>query len=279
MQQYLKEEEAAAEAAKRFTAAFGGIKNAVVRKSQKNMFGLYVKYPLFVALCLGAIAAVFILQFAFSLFDAMYIVCEIILAAGLVFVSAVLLRTWAVVIRNATLAEEIVYYNGGVKCMVTSVSGGGKKVEWEDASLYLHNDDFELIESKTKQYNPLFYKKIHGHSRGFAFFDAGALVSTFFDGANVVSDNNGETVMSTGFKFKTEYGVLKYIEVTGFYDECYENNFPIMTISAQSKSYTFRYEFSDVNVPNFRLILPDRTKEGAKLFFLTLPADKNIYIN
>lgn len=278
--QYLDDQKALSDAAERFRAAFGGIENAVVLKSQKNAFGLYVKYPLLIFLCAAVVAAVFIVQFVFSYFDAMYIVCEVVLTAGLAFVIILLVRTWLVVIKNAGLAEEITYYNGEVKCLVTTVSGGGKKIEWEDASLYINGDSFELIESKTKKYNPIFYKKIHGHSRGYKFFNCDALVSTFFgDNATVLSDDGRAVELSSGFKFGIEYGVLKYIELTGFYDECYENNFPILSISAQSKSYTFRYEFTQVNVPNFRLILPDRTKECAKLFFAELPEDKNIFPN
>lgn len=277
--QYLEDEKKLQEISSRFRAVFGSVNNSVVLKSQKNTFGLYVKFPLFIGLLLALAAAVYIIQFALESFDALYIVCEVILTLGIAFVIVLMTRTWIKTIKNAKQAEEITYYKtADSRFLVTKIAGGGNKFEWADASLFISGDDFELIESKTKKYNPLFYKKLHGHSRGYRFFDVDFLVSTFFEGMTVLSDENGVVTLSSGFKFAIEYDVLKYVEVEGFYDECYENNFPLLSILPQSKSYVFKYEFTSVNVPNFRLILPDRTNEGAKLFFLELPEDKNIII-
>ena len=277
--QYLEEEKQCRVAAERFKAAFDSIDNAVILKSQKNAFGLKIKYPLLIVLCLLAVAAVFVVQFALSLFDAMYIVCEVIIAAAMLFFSALLARTWAATVKNARLAEKITYYRGKETFLVTEITGGGHKIEWADASLYVKGDVFELIESPTKEYTPYFYKKIHGHSRGYRLLNSDTVVKAFFDGATVVSDEGGTVELSNGFRFCIEFDKLKYIEIVGFYDECYENNFPLLTVTPQSRSYTFRYDFTAVNVPNFRLILPDRAAECAKLFFAELPPDKNIIIN
>lgn len=288
--QYIDDEKRAREAAEKFAAAFNKIENAAVYKSQKNTFGLYVKFPLFMFLLALLLTAVIILQVMLSLYDPIYIVCEVVIFVSSVFLYVVFIRTWLLTIKNAKLAEKITYYNGKKKCMVTEITGGGSKIEWADASLYMKGDDFELIESDKKEYNRFFYKKLHGHSRGFRLFDAETIVKAFFDGATVIpSDdtvvndadkNNGEVIrLSSGFSYCIEYGSLKYFEIDGFYDECYENNFPIMSIKPQSKSYVFRYDFTAINTPNFRLVLPDRAAEGAKLFFVNLPDDNNIVVN
>lgn len=37
----------------------------------------------------------------------------------------------------------------------------------------------------------------------------------------------------------------------------------------------FRYEFEQIDRPNFRLILPEITLEACKMYFLELPSDKD----
>ena len=278
--QYLEEEKGCREAAGKFAAAFDGVNNAVIMKSQVNGFGLKVKYPLLITLCLLAVAAVFVLMFSLRLFDVMFIVCVVIITAVMLFFATLLVRTWLITIKNSKLAEKITYYRGKNVWLVAEITGGGRKIEWDGISFYIKGDDFELVESPTKQYNPYFYKKLHGHSRGHKLLKSETIVKAFFDGATVLSDDGNIVCMSSGFKFCVEHGTLKYFEIEGFYDECYENNFPLLSIKPQSRSYVFRYDFTAVNVPNFRLILPDRSVECAKLFFTEIPRDdKNIFIN
>ena len=277
--EYLEEEKKCREAAERFTAAFSKVENAIVFKSQSNYFGVKIKYPLLLSLCVLLVTVIFVFQFTFELYDFMFIICEVVTVGAMVFFFVLIVKTWFLTMKNAKIAEKMIYYNGDKKCLVTEITDGGTKIEWNGASLYMSGDDFELIESKDKKYYPYFYKRIHGHSRGFRLFNPDNIIGMFFNGATVLSDENGKTVMSSGFTFTIEYDSLKEFEIIGFYDECYENNFPVMSISTQSKNYVFKYEFAAVNVPNFRLILPERSKECAKLFFLELPKDRNIFPN
>lgn len=261
-----------------FKTAFTNVENATIIKSQKNSFALYVKYPLILFLLILVVATVYIIQLTVGYYDALYIVCEIVLTIGLTFVSIVLIRTWIRVISNAKVAEEIVYYNKDVRCHVVDVKYAGEKIECENGSLYIEGDDFELIEGEGKEYKAYYYKNMHGHSRGYLATNIEWLEKVFFVGAKVLADDENGVLLSSGFRFKISHNQLSSYTICGFYDECYENNFGIVSFMSQSKSYQFEYKFKEVNSPSFRLMLPVRSREGARLFGLDLPEHRNIII-
>lgn len=276
--EYFDEQKKLDEVAEMFSNAFCSIENASIVKSQKNSFSSYVKFPLVIGLAVLLVVLMYVIQFAFSFFDAMYVICEVILTVGVAFAVVVLIRTWRRELANAVWTEKIQYYNGKSRLQVTEVANGGRKIEWNRGSLYIEADDFELIEGAGKEYKPYYYKKMHGHSRGYSVTDIDWLLSVYFNGASVVSNENGIVQLSTGFEFCIEYGMLKYFVINGFYHECYENNFPIMSFMSMSKRYAFRYEFSAINVPQYKLILPERTSVGAEIYNLELPNDENVLI-
>lgn len=273
---YLDIEKSISEAKRRFTDAFLGIRNARIKKTQRNDFALRFKYPLLILLCVVCMAAVIVFQVMWQQTDWLYIVCESVIGVGLVAFIVLLSVSWRYTVMNARRAETIEYYNGKIRCVSSVVAGGGRKAEWEEARFFFTpKGEFELFEGGQKTYSPFVFKKFRGHSRNYVLLDAEAIVANFFEGAEVVSDDGRNVALSSGFRFCVEDGVLRYFEIEGMYSECYENNFPIYAPFTVSSSYVFRYEFEQIDRPNFRLILPEITREACKMYFLELPSDKD----
>lgn len=281
MKSYTDIEKELAAARDEFSGAFNAVENAVIVKSQSNKFALRFKYPLLIALCLLIVAAIVVFQVIWKQYDVIYFVCEGIIGVAFAAFIVLLSVTWHYTVKNSKCVERITYYKGGekgVKCLYTEITGGGQKAEWEQARFYFKGNEAELFEGNGKIYNPFLYKKIRGHSRGYALLDSDALLQTFFNGSEVVSSENGTTVLSSGFSFTVENGVLKNFTIEGMYNECYENNFPLYAPLSVSRYYTFRYEFTRVNVPNFRLHLPDVTSQACEFYFVQPPEDDHIVV-
>lgn len=281
MKSYSEIEKELAAAREEFKAAFDGVENAVIKKSQVNKFALRFKYPLLIALCLVIVAAVIVFQVIWKQYDVVYFVSEAVIGVAFAAFIVLLSVTWRYTIKNAKCAERIAYYKGGekgVKCLYTEITGGGQKVEWEQARFYFKGNEAELFEGNGKIYNPYLYKKIRGHSRGYALLDSDALLQTFFNGSEVLSSANGTTTLSSGFTYTLKNGQLKSFTIEGMYDECYENNFPLIAPLSLSRFYVFRYEFSQINVPNFRLRLPDITRRACEFYFVQPPEDDRIVV-
>lgn len=268
-------------ARKAFKDAFDSIRNAKITKSQRNEFAMRFKYPLSMAVCAAVIAAIVVIQVVFAQYDWLYIVCEAVICVAMVSAIVILSVTWFYTRRNAKAAERITYYSPeeGVRYLYTAITGGGEKVEWADASLYLRGNEAELFEGNGKEYNPYLYKKIRGHSRGYVFLSSENLLGNFFSGYEVLSREGGAWKLSSGFSFKLgEDGRLLEMEIKGMYNECYENNFPLVALFPVSRSYTFTYKFSEVNVPNFRMYLPEVTRTACEFYFIPPPQDKGIVV-
>lgn len=279
MENYIEIENTLKAERDRFVDAWGRISNARIRKTQTNGFGLKAKYPLLIALCILVIAAVLVVQFVFAQYDVWYIVCECIILLSMCAAVVLLSISWNVTLKNAKLAETIEYYNGSIKCVTSEISGGGKKVEWEQARFYfLGEDRAELFDGGEKVYQPFVYKKMRGHSRNYVLLDGETLAANFIDGATVVKQEGGVTELNNGFRYKITDGNLEWFEIKGMYSECYENNFPIYAPLTTSKSYVFRYEFEEINRKNYHMILPEITRYAAEFYFVDLPKDDNILI-
>ena len=271
---YLEIEARLTEAKKRFSDAFDAVENARIIKTQRNDFALRCKFPLLMLLCLVGIAAVIVFQILLEQFDAMYIVCECIIIVALTAFFVLLAVSWSINLKNAKCAEIIEYYNGKTKCLTSEVTGGGRKVEWSEARFYFsRKGEAELFEGGAKTYSPFAYKKIRGHSRNYVLLSSAAIVANFFEGAEVLGDADGVVSLSSGFRFRATDGVLAWFEIQGMYSECYENNFPIYAPLSASSSYLFRYEFDSVNRKNYKIILPEITRDACKYYFLRLPSD------
>ncbi len=281
MKSYSEIEKELACARDEFKAAFDGVENAVITKSQVNKFALRFKYPLMIALCLFIVAAVVVFQVIWKQYDVVYFVCEGIIGVAFAALIVLLSITWHYTVKNAKCAERMTYYKGGdkgVKCVYTEITGGGQKVEWEQARFYFKANEAELFEGNGKIYNPYLYKKIRGHSRGYALLDSDFILQVFFNGCEVISSVDGTTALSSGFSYTAKNGKLIGFVIEGMYDECYENNFPLFAPFSVSRSYTFRYDFSQVNVPNFRLYLPDITRQACEFYFVQPPEDSRIVV-
>ena len=264
-----------------FKSAFGGIKNAKVIKSQRNGFALKFKYPLLMLVCAAIVAAVIAIQIVFEQYDPIYIICECIICLAMTISIVMFAITWRITILNAGCAETIVYYapDDGVKCLYTTVTKGGEKIEWTEACLYLRGNEAELFEGNGKQYDPFLYKKVRGHSRGFALLNCGNLIANFFNGCDVISHDGGKWELSSGFSFFVdENGLLSWFSIDGMYNECYENNFPLYAPFSVSRQYVFTYRFTEVNVPNFRMHLPELTRTACEFYFVNPPEDPRIII-
>lgn len=254
-----------------FATAFDKVENARIVKSQVNTFGLKLKFPLIVVLSLALIAGIIIMQIAFSQYDVLFIVCEAIIIVALAIIIAVSVPTFIITLKNAACAEVIHYLGGKNRCLLTEVTRGGTKAEWSDASFYFTDKDIELIEGGKKEYQPFLYKKIRGHSRGYALLDSAAIIKNFFEGAEVIYAEDGEYRLSSGFCFKIDYDQLIWFEINGMYSECYEHNFPLYAFMPTSKSYVFRYTFTEVNVANFTIRMPDEIREACAYYFIQPP--------
>lgn len=262
----------------RFSEAWESVENARIVKTQRNGFALRFKYPLLISFCLLVIAAVFVVQFVFAQFDALYIVCECIIVLAMAVGIFVLSVSWFWNVRNAKCAEVIDYLRSEPKCVVSEIAGGGMKVEWEEARFYFRGDQAELFEGGVKEYRPFVYKKMRGHSRNYALLDLEALTANFFDGATVVSEENDTTALSSGFRFHLSDGKLDWFEIEGMYSECYENNLPIFALFGASKSYVFRYAFTELNRKHYRMVLPDIVRDACKYYFLEEPRGEGVVI-
>lgn len=279
MQNYIDIENSIKEVRSRFVSAWEGISNARIKKTQRNGFGLKAKYPILIALCVLAIAAVLVVQFVFAQYDVWYIVPECIILLAMSVAVVLLAISWNITLKNAKRAETIEYYNGNIKCVTSEIAGGGKKVEWENARFYfLGADKAELFDGGSKVYQPFVYKKMRGHSRNYALLDGETLAVNFIDGAEVIKQDGGVTELNNGFKFKITDGKLEWFEIKGMYSECYENNFPIYAPFTTSRYYVFRYEFEEINRKNYHMILPEITRYAAEFYFVDLPKDDNILI-
>lgn len=281
MNVYEQAEKRLSEAREAFSSAFSGVKSAVVIKSQRNDFAMRLKYPLLMLVCAAIIAAVVTLQIVFSQHDPLYIVCECIICVAMVASMVLFSITWHITRRNAKCAEKITYYSPapGKHFMYTEVTGGGEKVEWADACLYLRGNDAELFEGGGKQYDPFLYKKVRGHSRGFALFDLANILENFMNGCEVTSCEDGKWRLSSGFGFDIAAdGTLSGFYIEGMYNECYENNFPLFAPFSVSRTYTFGYRFTEVNAPNFRMRLPDITRTACDFYFVPPPDDPLIVV-
>ena len=281
MNVYEQAERELSEAREAFSSAFGGTENAAVIKSQRNDFALRFKYPLLMLVCAVIVAAVVVIQVVFKQFDALYIVCECIICLAMAACIVLFAITWYITRRNARAAEAITYYSPepGKRFLYTEIAGGGEKIEWADACLYLRGDAAELFEGNGKQYSPFLYKKVRGHSRGYALFDLGNILGNFMDGCDVISHEGNVWRLSSGFSFAVaEDGTLAYFEIKGMYDECYENNFPLYAPFSVSRSYVFTYRFTAVNAPNFRMHLPDITRTACDFYFVPPPDDPRIVV-
>ncbi len=266
-------------ARERFLAAWSEIKNARIKKTQYSGFGLKAKYPLLMALCAVVIAGLLVPQFILKMYDVWYIVCEVIIILAMCGAIWLLAISWKYTIMNAKCSETIEYYNGGIKCVMSEIAGGGRKVEWEKARFYFVGEDkAELFDGGAKQYRPFVYKKIRGHSRNYVLLDGETIAVNFIDGARVKSEENGVTELDNGFRFETQGTTLKWFEIKGMYSECYENNFPIYAPLTTGRSYIFRYEFETVNRENYTMLLPQITRLAAEYYFTELPKDPNILI-
>ena len=139
MNVYEQAERELSEAREAFSSAFGGTENAVVIKSQRNDFALRFKYPLLMLVCAVIVAAVVVIQVVFRQFDALYIVCECIICLAMAACIVLFAITWHITRRNARAAEAITYYSPepGKRFLYTEIAGGGEKIEWADACLYL----------------------------------------------------------------------------------------------------------------------------------------------
>lgn len=271
---YVEIEQQLADAKTRFKTAFDGVENARIVKTQRNNFALRFKFSLLMLLCLVGIAAVIIFQILLNQFDVLYIVCECIIITALTAFFVLLAVSWRLNLRNAKCAEIIEYYNGKTKCIYSEIAGGSFKVEWADARFFFTpKGDAELFEGGSKTYSPFSYKKIRGHSRNYVLLDADAIIANFFEGAEVLDDADGVVTLSGGFRFKTVGDTIEWFEIIGMYSECYENNFPIWAPLSASGAYTFRYEFTSVNRRNYKIILPEITRDACKYYFLRSPAD------
>ncbi len=276
---YIEIEEKLSDARTRFADAFGAIKNARIIKKQANNFALRFKYVLLMLLCVAGIADVVVFQVVLRQFDPLYIVCECVIIVALTAFIVLLAISWRINLQNAACCEIIDYYNGGIKCLYSTVAGGGSKVEWEAARFYFtKKGEAELFEGGAKEYRPFVYKKIRGHARNYVLLSAEAILANFFDGSEVTSDDGETVTLSSGFSFTVRGGTLVRFEITGMYSECYENNFPLYAPLSASSSYTFTYEFTEVNAPGFRLILPEIVRDACRFYFLTPPSDENIHI-
>ena len=281
MNAYLEIEQRLDAAKERFSSAFDAVKNARIVKTQRNNFALRCKFPLLMLLCVVGIVAVLVFQLMFRQFDALYIVCECIIIVALTAFFVLLAISWSINLKNAKCAEVIEYYNGKTKCLMSEITGGGRKVEWSEARFFFSKkDEAELFEGGAKTYSPFSYKKIRGHSRNFVLLSSEAIVSNFFVGAEVIGEEDGIVALSSGFRFCEKDGALAWFEIQGMYSECYENNFPIYAPLSASPSYLFRYEFNSINRKNYKMILPEITRDACKYYFLRLPsdADENVLI-
>lgn len=268
-----------AEERERFIAAWEKISNARIKKTQRNEFGLKGKYPLLIAASLFVIAAILVVQFVFAQFDVWYIICECIIVLTMSGSVILLSISWRITLKNAKCAEIIEYYAGDIKCVTSEITGGGRKVEWEEARFYFLGDDrAELFDGGAKQYQPFIYKKVRGHSRNYVLLDGKTLAINFIDGAIVTKREGGVTEFNNGFKFKVTDGNLEWFEIKGMYSECYENNFPLYAPLTASRSYVFRYEFEEINRKNYRMILPEIVRAAAEYYFIEPPKDPNILI-
>ncbi len=276
---YIGIEKQLADAKARFKSAFDGIENAQIIKSQYNRFALRFKYPLFIFLCLLVIAALIVVQVVLSQFDPLYIVCECIIIAALTAFMALLAVSWKINLQNSVCTEMMEYYAGEEKCIYSQIAGGNSKVEWQAARFFFtKKGEAELFEGGEKQYSPYVYKKIRGHARNFVLLSSDALISNFFDGAEVLCDDGETVALSSGFRFTIKGGVLERFEIDGMYSECYENNFPLFAPLASSGSYTFVYEFRDVNAKGYAMILPEIVRTACDYYFIKLPRDPNILV-
>ena len=275
-QSYIEIEKSLTEAKTRFSDAFDGIRNARIIKTQRSEFGLKFKYPLLILLCLICMAALVVFQVLLRQTDWLYIVCESVIGVGLVIFICLLAVSWRYTILNARCAEVIEYYNGKIKLVTSTVAGGGRKVEWEEARFFFTpKNEFELFEGGQKTYSPFLFKKIRGHSRNYVLLDSAAIMANFFEGAEVTSDDGVNVALSSGFRFGIREGVLEYMEIEGMYSECYENNFPVYAPFTVSPSYVFRYDFTLIDRENYRPVLPEITREACRMYFLDLPSAKD----
>lgn len=281
MNVYGQAENELAAAREAFSAAFGGVRNAKIVKSQRNDFAVRFKYPLLMLACAAIVAAVIVIQVVFSQYDPIYIICEAVICIAMAISVVLLAITWRITVLNASCAETITYYSpeSGAKCLYTAVTKGGKKVEWAEACLYLRGSDAELFEGNGKEYNPFIYKKVRGHSRGYALLDLGNLLGNFFSGCDVLSSDGKEWKLSSGFAFGIgEDGNLSYFTIDGMYNECYENNFPLYAPFPVSGRYLFTYRFTEVNNPGFRMHLPELTRTACEFYFVPPPDDPHIVV-
>ena len=281
MNVYDEAEKALGEARAAFADAFGRVKNAKIIKSQRNDFAMRLKYPLLILACLAIAAAVVVMQVVFSQYDALYIVCECVICLAMAATIVLLSITWHITRLNARAAETITYYVGenGSPILYTEITKGGCKVEWKDACLYFRGDAAELFEGNGKQYDPFLYKKVRGHSRGYALLDCGNLTETFFKGCEVTEAEGGKYRLSSGFSFEVAAdGTLSRFAIDGMYNECYENNFPLYAIFSVSRRYLFSYEFTEVNAPNFRMHLPEITRTACEFYFVDPPEDPKVVV-
>lgn len=278
---YLDIEQRLGEAKAEFRAAFDAVENARIKKTQRSDFALRFKFPLLMLLCLVGIGAVVIFQIVWKQFDALYIVCECIILLALSAFFVLLAISWSINLKNARCTEIIEYYNGKTKCLTSEITGGGQKVEWSEARFYFsRKGQAELFEGGSKTYSPFTYKKIRGHARNYVLLSADALIANFFEGAEVLDDTDGVVSLSSGFRYGIRGGIIEWFEIRGMYSECYENNFPLYAPLSASPSYVFRYEFSAVNRKNYKIILPEITRDACKFYFLKLPseADANVLV-
>ncbi len=281
MNVYEQAEKELSEAREAFSSAFGDIRNAKITKTQRNDFALKFKYPLCMLVCIAIVAAIVTIQIVFSQYDWLYIVCEAVICLAMAAAVALLAVTWRVTRRNAKLAETITYYSPepGVRYMHTVINGGGEKVEWAAACLYLRGSEAELFEGNGKEYNPYIYKKVRGHSRGYALFSLDNILGNFFSGCSVISRGENVWKLSSGFTFALgEDGRLLRFTIDGMYNECYENNFPLVALFPVSRRYTFTYTFRDVNDPGFRMYLPENTRAACEFYFVPVPEDAHIVV-
>lgn len=270
----IEEEKKLAEARSRFASLLGSVKNAVIIKSERNGFAVTAKFPLLIFACLLIIASMVTASVVVNPPDAIIITASVAASLGLVFIIALLTRTFFAVRKNARESERLFYQNkGGEATIVTLVRGGGRKAEWKDASLYFAPDgSCEIIESPDVEYKPFLAKNYRGHSRGFRLLQPDFLLKTFFNGCEVLEDKDGRVALSSGFSFSYVGDTLTSFTIEGFFSECYENNFPIGSVLSESKSYKFSYAFTAVNDPGFIQRFPPETKAAAKVFGLSLPS-------
>ena len=264
----------------RFAKAFGSIRNARIIKRQANNFALKFKYPLLMLICIAVIALLVVFQVILQQFDVIYIVCESIIIVFMVAFIALFAVSWKINLQNASCAEIIeYYYDGETKCLYSTVAGGGSKAEWKEARFYFYGEDqAELFEGGEKIYQPFVYKKVRGHARNFALLSLEALLTNFFENAEVLEEDENHVSLSSGFRFYMNGDRLVRFEIDGMYSECFENNFPIYAPLAMSKSYTFTYEFEEINRENYSMILPEIVRYACDYYFLPLPKANGLYI-